>query len=59
MKRLLFGLLVLSRLAIASLLFMNKIQEGAINCMAYVHQNVDLTGKGPNNCTSPELLNRN
>ena len=35
---------------------MYDIQKRANECAAYVHQGIDLTGKGKNNCANPELI---
>jgi hypothetical protein len=33
-----------------------EINQRAVECMSFVHQGINLTGKGKNNCTSPELI---
>jgi hypothetical protein len=35
---------------------MSDLQRRAIECSSFVNTGVDLTGKGKNNCTSPELI---
>lgn len=35
---------------------MSDLQRRAIECSSFVNAGVDLTGKGKNNCTSPELI---
>jgi len=32
------------------------INQRAIECVGFVSDGIDLTGKGKNNCTSPELI---
>jgi hypothetical protein len=32
------------------------LNQRAIECHAFVNEGIDLTGKGKNNCTSPELI---
>lgn len=60
MKNLLIGGLVIMS---GIFLFMWKVDQDradlnqrAIECMSFVHQGIDLTGKGKNNCTSPESI---
>jgi hypothetical protein len=35
---------------------LNSVNQRALECSAYVHEGVDLTGRGENNCTNPELI---
>lgn len=35
---------------------LNSVNQRALECVAYVHEGVDLTGRGKNNCTNPELI---
>ncbi len=35
---------------------MNQVSQRALECSTYVHTGTDLTGKGENNCTNPELI---
>jgi hypothetical protein len=32
-----------------------SVNQRALECVAYVHEGVNLTGRGKNNCTNPEL----
>lgn len=34
----------------------SALNQQAIDCISFVQQGIDLTGKGKNNCTSPELI---
>jgi hypothetical protein len=34
----------------------SNLRKSAIECISFVNNGVDLTGKGKNNCTSPELI---
>jgi len=35
-----------------------KTNQQALECVAYVHEGIDTTGKGENNCTNPSAIPR-
>jgi hypothetical protein len=51
------NVIILILLVLAGVLYhVNSVYQRALECVAYVHEGVDLTGKGENNCTNPELI---
>ena len=51
------NIIILILLALGGVFYhLNSVNQRALECVAYVHEGVDLTGRGKNNCTNPELI---
>jgi len=51
------NVIILILLALGGVFYhLNSVNQRALECVAYVHEGVDLTGRGKNNCTNPELI---
>lgn len=60
MNKLLIGGLAIGSVVIISMWKFEQnraeLNQRAIECISFVQKGIDLTGKGKNNCTSPELI---